>query len=344
MIRSMQGKESIAIDLKSKAGQAILHKLIGKADIFMHNFRPGAPDRVGADYKTLSAIKPDLVYVYAASYGSTGPDSMRAAFNPTMGAFSGNSVFQSGEGNLPKGDQSPDPIAGSGVATGIMLGLAARLRTGKGQYLETSMMNSNVYCNSDDAFAYGGKPGRRNPDTAQLGLEATYRLYETAGGWVFLAAQFDDEFKAFCKAVGCEDLLADGRFSTWDGRYEHRVALGEALEPVFLTRGADDWEAFLTAADIGCVRADGPGHRRFLHEDPHTQAIGFMVPTESPVFAAQAPQGRYWRHGPVARFSATPCADGGAYHPVGAQTDDILAQLGYADDEIAKLRAAKVVR
>src|SRR5581483_11775912 len=159
--------------------------------------RPGVPERLKIDYATLKAIKPDLVYVYASAYGSVGPDRYRAAFNPTMGAFSGNSVFQSGEGNIPKGDQSPDPIAGSGVATGVMLGLAARVLTGKGQYVETSMMNSNIYCNSDDAFDYAGKPPRRVPEKAQLGLEATYRLYEAARGWVFLAVQFDAEFSAF---------------------------------------------------------------------------------------------------------------------------------------------------
>lgn len=195
-IRATQGKESLAVDLKTREGREVIHRLVAKADVVMHNFRPGAPERIGVDYETLRRIKPDLVYLYAASYGSTGPDSRRAAFNPTMGAFSGNSVFQSGEGNIPIGDQSPDPIAGSGVATGIMLGLAARLRTGKGQYLETTMTNLVVYCNSDDAFSYEGKPARRVADKRQLGLEATYRLYETKYGWVFLAAPWDDEFRA----------------------------------------------------------------------------------------------------------------------------------------------------
>ena len=162
MIRAFQGKENVALNLKTEEGQAIFHET-GGTRRRRHAQLPArrAPARIGADYETLRKIKPDLVYVYAGSYGSKGPDAMRAAFNPTMGAFSGNSLFQSGEGNLPKGDQSPDPMAGSGVATGIMLGLAARLLTGKGQYIETSMMNSNVYANSEDAFDYAGKPERR---------------------------------------------------------------------------------------------------------------------------------------------------------------------------------------
>jgi crotonobetainyl-CoA:carnitine CoA-transferase CaiB-like acyl-CoA transferase len=343
MIRAFQGKENIALNLKSEEGLAILYELVKRADIVMHNFRPGVPERLRIDYATLKQLKSDLVYVYAASYGSLGPDSLRAAFNPTMGAFSGNSVFQSGEGNIPKGDQSPDPIAGSGVATGIMLGLAARLLTGKGQYIETSMMNSNVYCNSDDAFDYAGKPARRAPGRDQLGLEATYRLYETAQGWVFLAAQFDNEFAALCRAIGRDELPGDSRYVNWAARIRHRSELGAELETVFKTRTAAEWEALLTAADIGCVRADGPGHVRFLHEDPHTQAIGFMTPTRSRAFLEQAPEGEYWRHAPLVKFSETPCEAGKPYEGLGAHTRSVLEGLGYDTATIRQLAASKVI-
>jgi crotonobetainyl-CoA:carnitine CoA-transferase CaiB-like acyl-CoA transferase len=342
-IRAMQGKESLAVDLKTSEGRRILHDLVARADVVMHNYRPGVPERLRIDYESLRAIKPDLVYLYAASYGSSGPHSMRAAFNPTMGALAGNSVFQSGEGNRPIGDQSPDPIAGSGVATGIMLGLAARLRTGKGQYLETTMMNSVVYCNSDDALDYSGKPLRRNPDNLQLGLEATYRLYETKDGWVFLGAPRDDDFRALCSAVGRPELASETRFCTASERYNHRHELGEVLEAVFKSRTADEWEALLTGVDVGCVRADGMGHRRFLHEDPHTQAVKFMVPTGHPFFSSSAPEGRYWRHAPVVSFSLTPCEEGRGFVVLGEHTQEIMGQLGYSDAEISRLKEAGVI-
>jgi crotonobetainyl-CoA:carnitine CoA-transferase CaiB-like acyl-CoA transferase len=343
MIRSFQGKENVALNLKTREGLLIFYELVKRADVIMHNFRPGAPERLGIDYETLKRLKPDLVYVYAGSYGSSGPDSLRAAFNPTMGAFSGNSVFQSGEGNIPKGDQSPDPIAGSGVATGIMLGLAARWLSGKGQYIETSMMNSNVYCNSDDAFDYAAKPGRHVPGKDQLGLEATYRLYDTRRGWVFLAAQLDGEFAALCRVLGREDLLGDSRYASCAQRYRHRLELGAELEAVFKTRDAAEWEALLTAADIGCVRADGPGHVRFLHEDPHTQAIGFMTPTRSRAFLDRAPEGRYWRHAPPVKFSETPCEPGKPYEALGVHTRSVLVELGYDEATIKRLEADKVI-
>ena len=180
-VRVTQGKQSLALNLQAREGQAILHKLVAKADVLVHNFRPGVPRRLGLDYEQIRPMNPDLVYVCASSYGSTGGFSRRAAFNPTAGAFSGNSVFQSGEGNTPIGDQAPDPIAGSAVATAIMLGLAARWRLGVGQYLETTMMKSCVYCNSDDAFDYAGKAPRHNPDKDQLGSGSHISLVRNEG-------------------------------------------------------------------------------------------------------------------------------------------------------------------
>jgi crotonobetainyl-CoA:carnitine CoA-transferase CaiB-like acyl-CoA transferase len=344
MIRTMQGKEPLAVDLKSEAGQEILHRLVEKADALFHNFRPGAPERLGVDYESIRRIKPDIVYMHAASYGSIGEYARRAAFNPTIGAFAGNSVFQSGEGNIPIGDQSPDPISGSGVATGMMLGLAARWRTGLGQYVETTMMNSVVYCNSDDALSYDGKPARHVPDHLQLGLEATYRLYETSDGWVFLAVPIDREFTRFCAVTGLEHLAGDPRFGDAASRYQNRLELAEALQAQFATRSADEWERDLTAADVACVRADRTGHRRFLHEDPHARAIDFMVPTRHRLFESLGTEGRYWRHGPVCNFSLTPCEVGKPFADVGEMTVPIMLELGYSQAEINQLSETNVIR
>jgi len=342
-VRANQGKESIAVNLKSAEGREILHRLVTRADAIIQNFRPGVPQRLGMDYATLSAVNDGLVYLCASSYGSEGPDSGRAAFNPTIGAFSGNSVFQSGQGNVPIGDQAADPIAGSAVATSVLLGLAARERTGKGQYLETTMINSCVYCNSDDALNFEGKPPRRCPDYAQLGLEATYRLYESKDGWVFLAATEDDEFERFCSTVGLSELLGDRRYATATARYQHRRELAEVLSSVFRRTSSEDWEVILSAVDVGCVRADGMGYRRFLHEDVHATEINFMVPTRASLFADRSPEGRYWRHSPIAIFSATPCKEGQPYVGLGEQTVKILDELGYSGDDAACLKDAGIV-
>lgn len=342
MMRCNQGKESIALDLKTTAGREILYRLVKDADIVMHNFRPGVPERIGIDYTTLQDLNPALVYVYASSYGSAGPDSKRAAFNPTIGAFTGNSVFQSGAENSPIGDQSPDPISGSGVATSIMLGLAAKLRTGFGQYVETTMMGSVIQCNSDDALSYAGKPERRAPDSDQLGLEATYRLYQARSGWVFLSAVWDPEFVGLCHAIGLPELPSDERFATVADRYTNRYALADLLADVFTQKSAAEWEELLTAQGVGCVQADGPGHKRFLHEDPHTAEIQLMVPADE----GPGPEGdgrTYFRHAPVVTFSETPCRPGNTFTPLGNDTRKILAELGYPDSDIEALLQQKAI-
>lgn len=343
MIRAFQGKKNISLNLKCAKGLRIFHDLVKQTDLLLHNYRPGVPERLGIDYETLSKINPGLVYLYAGSYGSEGPDRHRAAFNPTMGAFSGNSVFQSGRGNRPKGDQSPDPIAGSGVATGLMLGLAAKLLTGQGQYIETSMMVSNVYCNSDDAFSYEGKPDRQVPDRDQLGLEATYRLYETGRGWIFLSARFDNEFERLATALDRPDLLRDERYGSWHARKTNAALLGIELGMLFRTRSADDWERLLTPLGVDAVRADRASHVRYLHSDPQVRAIDFMVQTRSAAFEAVAPGGGYWRHAPVVRFSDTPCVAGLPYEGQGVHTREIMKSIGLDDAAIDSLLEAGAI-
>ena len=97
MVRAMQGKESIALNLKDERGRKILHSLVAKADVFVHSFRPGVPESLGIDYETLRRVNPDLVYQYGASYGSTGPYSRQPAIDPIIAAFAGTTVYQAGE-------------------------------------------------------------------------------------------------------------------------------------------------------------------------------------------------------------------------------------------------------
>src|SRR5262249_21666177 len=180
MVRAMQGKESIAINLKDERGKKIMHELVAEADVFMHSFRPGVPESLGIDEATLRAINPGLVYQYAASYGSVGPYSRQPAIDPVIAAFCGATAAQSGEGNDPLRESGADPVAAAGHATATMLALFAKHRTGKGQSLESAMIQSNLYLNCADAFSYDGKPALPQLDHLQLGTGATHRLYETA--------------------------------------------------------------------------------------------------------------------------------------------------------------------
>jgi crotonobetainyl-CoA:carnitine CoA-transferase CaiB-like acyl-CoA transferase len=353
MVRAMQGKESIGLNLKSDRGREIMHRLIAQADVFVHSFRPGVPESLGIDEETLRSINPRLVYQYASSYGSGGPYSRQPAIDPVIAAFAGQTAYQAGEGNPPLRENGADPVAAAGHAAAMMLGIFARDRTGEGQYVESAMIVSNLFLNCEDALSYAGKPPRPPVDQFQFGTGATRRLYETARvgpegaslrpfenadpHWVFLAAAEDDEFARFCEVAGRNDLLADARFATKAVRAEHRATLEELLEAVFRTRTAQEWETSLLASGVGCVRADAMAHYSFLYEDEQARAIDMMVKTEHAGLG-----GAYWRYAPLLEFSETP-GQARPYCELGEHTRALLDELGYDDAAITELKDAEVV-
>src|SRR5205814_6782756 len=138
-------------------------------------------------YETASSLNPRLVYVYGGSYGSRGPWNMRPAFHSTPNALCGGGFAQAGVGNPPADDSYPDPGSGIATATALMLGLWARERTGRGQYLETSMISTAGYVHSGDLVISAAGPPQVVPDGGQHGLHALYRLYQCGAGWLFLA-------------------------------------------------------------------------------------------------------------------------------------------------------------
>jgi crotonobetainyl-CoA:carnitine CoA-transferase CaiB-like acyl-CoA transferase len=348
----MQGKESIALNLKDERGREIVRQLVANADIFVHSFRGRVPVALGVDYESLRAVNPTLVYHYASAYGSGGPYAGQPAIDPVVAAFTGQTAHQTGEGNPPLRESGADPVGAAGHAAAMMLGLFARHRTGEGQRVESAMIVSNLYLNCEDALAYEGKPPRPVVDRAQLGEGATHRVFETAPvasnearapyenpnpHWVSLAAERDDEFARFCEIAGRDDLANDPRFATASARDEHRVELEKILEDVFRTRTAREWETTLLDAGVGCVRADAMSHFAFLYQDEQAKAIGMMVRAEHPSFG-----GPYWRYAPVLSFSDTPSL-ATRYCDFGEHTWAILRELGYDDEAVARLRDDKVI-
>jgi len=332
--RVNRGKDRVCIDLKHPAGQAVLHRLVERADVVVHNFRPGVPERLGLDAATLRAVNPRLVYVYAASFGSSGPDAHRPAFDAVISAMAGGEVLQAGEGNPPQQRQTTDHSGLLAVALAILLGLRARDITGQAQELETTMLGSAAYLFSDDFLRYEGKPDRLVPDRGQHGLHALYRLYRAAGGWVFLACTTQAEWEALCRATGRVEL-ADPRFEGEDGRSANGAELAEVLGELFAERDAGTWEDELVAAGVPCVRADGTWPD-VLFGDRGPGRDQFTVPFDHPGI------GRVEQAGAPVDLARTP-ARIGRPQVVGESTCSVLAELGYSADEIAALQADGVV-
>ena len=353
--KTTASKESICIDLKSEDGQAIVARLIERADVIVHNYRPGVPERLGIGYEQARAIRPGIVWLSVNGYGPDGPGARRPSAHPIPGAVCGGALMQSGEdwppaevasiGELREASRwfsranegNPDPNTSMCVASAAMLGLAARQQTGKGQRIFLSMLGANGYANADDFLAYEGKPERPALDAALHGTDALGRLYRARDGWVFLAAAGDASWRALCEAAGAEGLAADPRFATAAARREHDAALASELEALFAERAAAEWERTLIAAGVGCVDAGAyDSHGAFLLEDEHARENGLL--TE----ARHALWGEYRRWAPPSTFSATPGRPRAGVL-AGEHTDALLAEAGYATSEVARLRAAGVV-
>jgi crotonobetainyl-CoA:carnitine CoA-transferase CaiB-like acyl-CoA transferase len=354
-LKTYAGKEAIQINLQSPEGQAIVHQLIAQADVLVHNFRPGVPERLAIDWNACQRINPRLIHVYVGAYGATGPHHRRPGAHPIPGALLGGALRQAGRANPPAFDKpmdldeikeasrllmraneaNPDPNTSQAVATSIMLALLARSRTGKGQAVEVTMLQANAWANADEAYDYEGRPPCELPDEQCLGLNALYRLYRASEGWVFLACPSDKEWEAFCAAAKRQDLCVDSRFASAHARSTYEAELGQEIGKIFSTQSADAWEQLMTAAGVACVRAD-QDFGSFVETHPQAAVNRMVVEVDSPRF------GKYLRHGTIVDFSdATACLAHGAF--AGEHTERVLRELGYTEAQIADLHSRRVV-
>ena len=344
------GKRSISVDLKSQAGREVVLGLISDADVLIHNFRPGVPERLGIGYEQVRQINTGIVYLQSNGYGPDGPGAQRPSTHPIPGAAMGGVLYQLGERVPPTiqdieglrlwtrrlmraNEVNPDPNTALVVATSTLLGLVARRRTGLGQQIFVDMFGANAYANLDDFLSYPGKAGRAMPDDQLFGLSATYRLYPCAGDqWVFLALTNDREYRTFVEQLAGEGITAPP--------VELLAAGGEpavqALTALFADHDASFWEDRLASIGIGCVRADGAVPSEFWLEDPQAQALGLTAPVEHPSW------GPYQRHGPMVLFDGER-RDMGPPPLAGQHIDELLQPLGYDADQVARLEAEGVL-
>jgi len=351
----LQGKESIALDIRTPEGLAIVHEFARRCDVVLQCYRAGVAARIGIDEATLKALNPGLVYLNSPGYGIDGPYGGKPAYAPSIGAASGVSLTDaplggarpesreqllSGARNLRAGGTVPavqsDGIAALGVGSALMLGLYARRRGIVLTGLVTTMLGTCTQALISRNTSYQGRPRLTRVDDEFRGLGPLYRLYRAADGWVFLASPAEREWPALAAALAAYGSLSDSRFATPADRAANAGALAEALAAIFATRGKDEWEAELAAADVGCV-AVAQENAEWRMQDDEFYKAGYAVDAVSPIFD------EHRRPAPLNRFSRSATqAESGCR--LGQHSDALLREIGYDDARVASLREQDIVR
>lgn len=331
-----RSKRGLQLDIKSAEGREILDRLLGRADVLIVNFRPQALHRLGLDVDSVRARYPRLVYATLTGFGLTGSRANQPAMDLFIQAQAGLMSITGTEEGTPV--KVPIPLVDLSAAlftvTGIQSAIRERDRTGAGSHVDVSLQDSLIACLTYHMTGYletGAIP--RPMGTAHPGI-VPYRGYDTADGQLVLAVFTDRQFASAARAIGRPELAEDERFSRVDRRVRHRDELDAIFGQAFRTGSTEHWVAAMTEADVPCTPIRDVGA---VGSDPEVLASGAI---------AELPRGAEL---PALRMPASPIVlDGVRLAPqssapvVGADAADILAELGFAADEIAALRSVRV--
>jgi crotonobetainyl-CoA:carnitine CoA-transferase CaiB-like acyl-CoA transferase len=325
-----RNKRGIVIDLKTKGGAEILHRLVKSADVLVENFAPGVLERLGFGYEALRRENPALIYCSLSGFGRTGPYKERRGFDLVAQAMSGIMTFTGEAGGPPTKSGPPlsDITAGILAAMGILAAYTHRLKTGEGQWVETSLFEAalvQTYWQSAIALATGVAPkamGSAHP------LNAPYQAFEASDGWIVVGGANQRNWMRTLEALGAPELAEDPRFRTGADRMGNLAALEDELSRRFRTKPAAHWLDLLDKAGVPC----GPVYDMLQAlDDPQTKAREMVVEVPHKTLGTVKTIGL-----PV-KFSGTPGKVRGGAPLYGEHTRSILGELGFAAGEITDL-------
>jgi crotonobetainyl-CoA:carnitine CoA-transferase CaiB-like acyl-CoA transferase len=327
-----RNKRSIAVDIASPEGQAVIRDLARVSDVVVENFKVGQLGKYGLDYQSLSAINPRLVYCSVTGFGQTGPWSHRPGYDfmiqglGGLMSVTGEADDRPGGGPQKAGVAVVDLFTGMYATQAILGALFHRERTGQGQYIDAALLDVQVamMANMNTNFLVSGNPPKRWGN-AHPNL-VPYQAFKASDMWIILAVGNDDQFKRFCEAAGAPELAADPRFARVPGRVRNRETLVPILAEIIARRTGQDWIDSLETAGVPC----GPiNNLAQVFDNPQVQARGMRQSIDredsGPVELVTNP----------VRFSATPTR---LYRPpprLGEHTAEVLREvLNYQDGAI----------
>ncbi len=333
-VNNNRNKRSIALDLKHEQGRETLMRLVGQSDVFIQNFRPGVIDRMGLGEDVIRDIKSDIIYVSISGFGEEGPYAGKPVYDPLVQAISGLTTVQGGaDTRRPRLVRTilPDKLTGVTGAQAITAALLARERTGEGQHVRLSMLDSVV------AFLWSSDMGSQTfvdgDIPQQSAMSFVDLVYETSDGYITVAVQSDREWGAMTRALDKPEWKDDPRFATPASRQKHIDTRLDLMQEVIKSNSSEHWLAQLEAEDVPCApvltRTEAIAH-------PQLHANGTIVELEHP----QAGTLRQARN--AARFSGTPAEFRKGAPELGADTHAVLSDAGFDASELAELQDAGV--
>jgi len=322
-----RNKRGIALNLKHPRGREILLRMVHDADILLENYRTGTMEKMGLGYDVLSSVNPGLVYCAVTGFGRDGPWAEKGGFDLIAQGFAGLMSITGEPGGPPLKNGNPvsDISAGNLAVVGILAACIHKLKTGRGQMVDTSLMEAAVqqtYWHAAVHFPTGKSPG---PTGSAHVLSAPYQAFHAKDGWLNIGGANQANWERIAEALGHPEWRTDQRFATNSDRMANLGALVEQMTAVLATRNTAEWVEIFDAAGVPA----GPVHNigeALAH--PQTRARGMVVELLHPEAGATKAIGC-----PV-HFSATPTAITQPAPRLGEHTRTLLRDYGYTDVEI----------
>ena len=325
-----RGKRGIVLDLKTQPGQDAFRRLVRRADIVIENYRPGVMRSFGLDYGSLAADQPGLIYASISGYGQTGPNASKGGFDLIAQGVSGLMSVTGEPGRPPAKVGVPLTDLGAGLfaLSAILAALHYRSRTGRGQYIDTSLVEAGLALSVWESAQYFSEDVTPEPLGSAHRMFAPYQAIRCADGYVTLGAANDRLFEALCRLLNHPEWIQDPRYANDTLRVRNRGALVEQIEAITIHESREHWLARFDAAGIPC----GPINTYpEAFADPHVRAREMVVEMDHPTF------GRMKTLGAPVKMSETPPVVRGRAPLLGEHTSDVLRESGFSEAEIAEL-------
>ncbi len=334
-LNNNRNKRGITLDLKSAEGKEILLKLTETADVFIQNFRPGVVERLGVDEEAVRKVAPNIIYTSISGFGESGPWAHKPVYDPIVQAISGLATIQGGsDEERPRLVRTilPDKLTGMTTAQAISSALASRERTGEGQHIRVSMLDTVI------SFLWASDMGGQTFVGKEVSTQraATFidLIYETKTDYISVSAMSNKQWLALSDAVGHPEWKEDERFKNPALRDLNADERLQMTQDALLTKPAEHWLEILDAAGVPCAPVL---KRKDMINHPQVIASGLIIETDHPI------AGKLRQTRPAARFSRTKTEirRGAPMH--GEHTAEILADIGLTESDLSRLREEGII-